>query len=153
MNSSPLNLFEVLFLHSFEADFDMNVVAQPGVQLADAEFGTLEHQFRGIAGTLNALREFRRAASLERERHGLGLAVHGQVARDFQASLDRLDRGAGEVEGRELLDVEEVGALEMPVARGLLVSTLSGLIFRVNDDLAGSLESIVNLPAKLLNRP
>ena len=35
----------------------------------------------------------------------------------------------------------------------LLVSTLSVLMFSVNDDLAGSLESIVKLPVKLSNRP
>ena len=35
----------------------------------------------------------------------------------------------------------------------LLVSTLSALIVSANDDLAGSLESMVKLPLKSLNRP
>ena len=35
----------------------------------------------------------------------------------------------------------------------LLVSTVSGLMESVNDDFAGSLVSIVNLPEKLSNLP
>ena len=92
-------------------------------------------------------------ASLERERNRLGLAVQAQVAGHLVAAFHRLDGAALEADRAILLDVEEIRAARWLSRPELLVSTLCDLIDMLNDDLAGSAESMTKPPEKLLKRP
>src|SRR5215213_6656996 len=97
----------------FDADGDLDVLAEDraGVHHTvpdDAVVLAVEGE-GGLETSLLGLRGLDRAQEVDGDGDPLGDAVHGQVAGDLEGVLVlRLDLGAGEGEGGELLDVEEV---------------------------------------------
>src|SRR5271165_100830 len=133
----------------------MDIFAEGGRWLANAEIGSLEREVGRKAGAWGARGKLGCATALQRERDGLGGAVERQVARDLVASFDGLDGGADKVDRGILLGVEEVGAAKMIVAPGVVgvdalrldvqLERVLGGIVGINGETAGeAVEAAVN---------
>src|SRR5262249_8593758 len=131
------------------ADGHLHLVAQRADHLAHAELRALQRQVGEVADAHRPLGELGRLAALQREADRLRHAVERQVAGHLVAAAGRLDRGALEGDDRELLGVEEVRALQMAVAPGVVgvhARGLDGQVERrprgvplVKDEAAGEL--------------
>src|SRR5262249_39780979 len=108
----------LLFLDSLKTEGNVDLVAYGADQAIHAEIAAFKSQVGGVADAGHALGKLRGLASLEGEGDGFGDAVHGQVPGHGKPALAGFDARALEGDGRKLLDVEEIGALEMAVPLG-----------------------------------
>src|SRR5215210_8643982 len=116
----------------FDADGDLDVLAEDrtGIHHAvpdDSVVLAVERE-GGLEAGLLSLRGLYAAQEVDGDGDPLGDAVHGQIAGDLEGVLVlRLDLGAGEGEGGELLDVEEVRGAQVLVAVGVAGVDRGGL--------------------------
>ena len=143
--------FQLLLVH-LDVDGDLDLVAKHWRSElgAEVEVGALDGGGGGEAADEAALLVLlwgRGAVNVEDD--GLGDAGEGEVAFDLQVAGGAGDLGGLKMDGGELSDVEEVGALEVVVAGGdrgvdgggVQISDDAGLggVFLVPDDRAGDL--------------